>query len=70
VGDLKQFQRCVLSERYQHLVDSLSRAANAMGFSTTPSSLVGRRPVIGYLGPESLDSLVATALRERRSIYR
>ena len=66
--DDRTLRRCVLGERYRARIRQNTREAVALGFMSTPSSIVGRRPIVGNASYGLLDSLVTLALSDNRGL--
>ncbi len=69
VPDLKEFERCVLSERYREMIVASTNEAHRLGFVTTPASIIGLHPIVGRLTFTVLDSLVKEQLDRLRAGY-
>ncbi len=66
INDRGGFERCVLGDRYRANVLAITREARSLGFVTTPSEVIGSRPVVGNVSLAVMDSFVALAVADGR----
>lgn len=70
MADRVRLERCVLSEKYRQVVIASTREAHRLGLQTTPSSIVGRRLVVGSASFGTVDTIIGERLSELRRRYR
>lgn len=70
IADREMLERCVLSDKYREVVLASTREAHELGLRITPSSIVGRRLVVGSASFETVDTIIGGRLSELRRRYK
>jgi protein-disulfide isomerase len=62
-----EYDRCVLGGKYVERIKEIARLGRRFGFKVTPSSIVGRTPVVGSVPEYVVDSLVGEGIMRLRA---